>query len=188
MDAELLARCRKGERRAFDEVYALYGTRLLRACMALVGNATEAEDLLQQVFTQAFRNLHRFRGESSLVTWLHGIAVRLAANQRRGRARRRRLADAYGREAPSPQSAAPDPQHRAEVSEALVHLDGALERLTEKKRTAFLLHHAEGLDLPEVAAIMGASVQTTFARVKAARIELATLLSTGAPAHAGGET
>jgi len=167
----LVSRAQEGERRAFDELFYLHHQRVYRACCAMLGDPHEAEDAVQQVFTQAFEQIGKFRGDSKFSTWLHGYALRITSNMRRGRSRRHRLSDAVS-SAADRDGGGPTPEQQAQNRQALQDLDRALDVLSEKKRTAFLLHCSLELSLTEVASLMGASVQTTYARVKAARMEL----------------
>ncbi|MFC1610550.1 RNA polymerase sigma factor, partial [Myxococcota bacterium] len=143
---------------------------------AMVGQA-DAEDLLQNSFAQAFRKIHKYDGKCKFSTWLHGIILRLAANQRRGVRRRQRLRQAF-RSNRLERGRRITLEERVDARMSLGQLEKALDCLSEHKRAAFLLHHGEGLSLTEVAEVMGATVQTTHARLKSARQELVTKLET----------
>src|SRR5512144_2346950 len=73
----LVRRCQRGELGAFEELYRAHASRLYSLACRMVGNPSDAEDLLQDIFLAAHRKLESFRGESALGTWLY----RLAANQ-----------------------------------------------------------------------------------------------------------
>jgi RNA polymerase sigma-70 factor, ECF subfamily len=172
-DVALVERCLAGERRAFDDFYRLHVARLYKLSCSLVGNGTDAEDVVQMTFAEACRSLRRFNGRSRVSTWLAGIAVRIAANQRRGLGRRSRLLDAYGREPPTSPG---DPEAQAAGKESWRRFCKAVDALPEKKRVPFVLYYVEGLLLGEIAEIVRASVQTTFARVRSARDEIVLIL------------
>ncbi len=76
-DADLVARCRRGDAGAFEELYRQHAARLYNLAYRMLGNAADAEDLLQEIFLLAHRKLGSFRGQSALGTWLY----RLATNQ-----------------------------------------------------------------------------------------------------------
>ena len=78
-DAQLAA---MGDVEAFERIYRRYHARIYSLCLRMIKNASQAEDLVQEVFIQLFRKLHTFRGESSFSTWLH----RLTVNRLRSRA------------------------------------------------------------------------------------------------------
>jgi len=169
VEKNLLARSRAGDREACSTLFRQHVQQVFRTCCALVGDA-EAEDVMQKVFIQAFKNIRKFEGRSRFSTWLHGIAMRIAANHRRGQKRRQRLATSIVNEEPDRVSTDVEAHANARIS--LGRLEESLDRLKDNQRTAFLLHHARGLTLTEVAEAMGASVQTTSARIKAARRQL----------------
>ena len=107
-DLELAGRIRSGDGTAFEELYQQHAPRLYNLAYRMAGTATDADDLLQDIFLLAYRKVGSFRGESSLGTWLyrlamnhcldvlrsrqsrHGPADRLARRRRRGGRRRRR--------------------------------------------------------------------------------------------------
>src|SRR5512145_3515152 len=84
----LIERCRQGELGAFEELYRLHAGRLYSVALRLVGNAADAEDLLQEIFLAAHRKLDTFRGESALGTWLYRLAMNLCLDHPRSRATR----------------------------------------------------------------------------------------------------
>src|SRR4029434_635958 len=85
VDLELAQRCRHGDATAFEELYRAHAGRLYNLVFRMVGSAHEAEDLLQEVFLNAYRKLGSFRGDSSLGTWLYRLAVNQCLDVLRGR-------------------------------------------------------------------------------------------------------
>src|SRR5262249_2584781 len=83
-DAEVVARFRAGDRRAFDELVQRHQTSLKRLLLPYVKNEHDAQDVAQKVFVRAFERIDTFRGEASFRTWLYRIAVNLALNHIRG--------------------------------------------------------------------------------------------------------
>ena len=83
---ELVAQARGGDREAFRLIMQRCNQRLFRVARSVVGNDSEAEDVLQETYTKAFVAFDGFRGESSLLTWLTAITL----NEARGRLRKRR--------------------------------------------------------------------------------------------------
>jgi RNA polymerase sigma-70 factor (ECF subfamily) len=125
-----------------------------------------ADDLTQETFLRAFKALPGFEGRSSVRTWLLGIARRTCADHLRAVVRRRRL-DARLAAQVWTDLPAPDPAHR---------LSGAdlLGRLSEERRTAFVLTQVLGLSYAEAAAVEDVPVGTIRSRVARARDELVT--------------
>src|SRR3954467_3742378 len=84
----LIERCRKGDLAAFETIYRTHSGRLYSVACRMVGNPTDAEDLLQEIFLAAHRKLESFRGESALGTWLYRLATNLCLDHLRSRAAR----------------------------------------------------------------------------------------------------
>src|SRR5512135_2909014 len=83
-DRDLAARCLAGDREAFEGLYRQHASRLYNLAYRMAGSA-EADDLLQDVFLQAYRKLGSYKGESSLGTWLYRLAVNLCLDHLRSR-------------------------------------------------------------------------------------------------------
>src|SRR5438105_3726280 len=80
-DAELVRRFNAGDEDAFVEIMTRYREKIFSVALALLRNRADAEEIAQDTFIRAHRGLARFRGDSSLATWLHRIAVNLARNR-----------------------------------------------------------------------------------------------------------
>ena len=74
-DYELAQASALGDMQAFETIYKRHHRRVYSLCLRMVANATEAEDLTQEVFIQLFRKIGSFRGESAFTTWLHRLTV-----------------------------------------------------------------------------------------------------------------
>ena len=171
----LVARCRRGDLAAFEQIYRAHSGRLYSVAYRMVGNAADAEDLLQDIFLAAHRKLDSFRGDSALGTWLYRLATNLCLDHLRSRAARSSgltdplddeigLADAGSR-------------GLAERAVTRMDLERALARLPEGCRAAFVLHDIEGLEHREVAEALGIAEGTSKSQVHKARLRLRTLLS-----------
>ena len=77
----LLKAFRDGDDTAFDGLIGMYSAKLYKVAYALLGSRQDAEEVVQDTFLRAYRALQSFRGESSLETWLHRIALNLARNK-----------------------------------------------------------------------------------------------------------
>src|SRR5947208_1806064 len=87
-DLALVARCRDGDLGAFEELYQAHAGRLYSLAFRMLGNAADAEDLLQEIFLSAHRKLDGFRGEAALGTWLYRLAMNQILDYVRSRAGR----------------------------------------------------------------------------------------------------
>jgi RNA polymerase sigma-70 factor (ECF subfamily) len=180
-DAGLVERCRNGELGAFEELYGRHSGRLYNVACRMLGNAADAEDLVQEAFLQAHRKLETFRGDSALGTWLYRLLVNLCLDYVRSRAGRAAQATASLDEA----EAAPARGHRLEhrlpstrpdpVVER-IDLAQAIARLPEGSRAAFVLHEVEGLEHRDVAEILGISEGTSKSQLHKARLRLREML------------
>ncbi len=167
-DAELVDRCRQGDPEAFRTLYERHAGRLYALARRLLGNATEAEDRLQEVFLQAYRRLATFRGDSSLGTWLHRLTVNVCVDcLRRRSARWDRLAAPIGERRMEPESG-----DSAELVVTRLDLERAIAELPPACRAAFVLHDVEGYEHREVAAMLGIAEGTSKSHVHDARLRL----------------
>src|SRR5580765_2920661 len=87
-EADLIARCRADERTAHDEFYLRFRRQVAGNLYRVLGDRTDLEDLVQEVFVIAFRGLDKFRGDARLSTWLYRICVNVALGRIRTRKRR----------------------------------------------------------------------------------------------------
>lgn len=176
-EVALVERCRRGDLGAFEELYRLHAGRLYSVALRLVGNAADAEDLLQEIFLAAHRKLDTFRGESALGTWLYRLATNLCLDHLRSRSgRSRQVTDALDDEAGLMDTSS---MSLAEQTVTRMDLERALARLPEGCRAAFVLHDIEGLEHREVAEVLGVAEGTSKSQVHKARLKLRALLAEG---------
>jgi len=171
-DNELVARAQRGDRTAFQTLFMAHRTQTSRLLSRLVPQ-NEIEDVAQEVFLQVYRSLDAFRGDARFSTWLYRLTLNVARMHLRRTKSRPKLAlvgqDESGQlEQPSHQT----PAMEAERHERLVALGRLLERLSEKKREALVLHDFQGLSAEEISALVEAPVMTVRTRVFYARREL----------------
>jgi RNA polymerase sigma-70 factor (ECF subfamily) len=174
-DLELAQRCRHGDAAAFEELYRTHAGRIYNLVLRMAGSATEAEDLLQDVFLHAHRKLGSFRGDSSLGTWLYRLAVNQCLDVMRGRqARMARATDSIDADG-SIEPAAVSPAVPTAISR--LDLERAIAKLPGGCRAAFVLHDVEGFEHNEVARLLGVSEGTSKSQVHKARMKLRAMLS-----------
>ena len=166
-DAELLARCRAGEVDAFEVLYRQHAGRIFALASRLAGSVDQGEDLLQEIFLQAYRKLDSFKGESALGTWLYRLAVNHCLDFVRSRqARNRQVTDTLDDERSF------EPMAARETPIPRIDLDRAIARLPEGCREAFVLHDVEGFDHKEVGKLLGIAEGTSKSQVFKARTKL----------------
>ena len=160
-------------------MFRTYAPILERVLARVVGPRADVEDLLQDTFSAAIEAFPRFRGEASVKTWLHRIAINTAHKYLRHPRHRR---DTPLDDVPEPSAAPHDPGQRVLTDKLYAHLD----TLDARKRIAFVLHVVDDLPIAEVAALMGASKAATKSRIFWARRALLKRLDRD-PAFRGGE-
>jgi len=170
----LVERCRKGDLAAFELIYRTHAGRLYSVACRMLGNPTDAEDLLQDIFLAAHKKLESFRGESALGTWLYRLATNLCLDHLRSRAAKTGQLTGPLDDEPS---LADSGSHRlAERTVARMDLERAVAQLPEGCRAAFVLHDVQGLEHREVAEVLGIAEGTSKSQVHKARMRLRAIL------------
>lgn len=167
------ARAKNGDLNAFNELVIEYQTLVYNLCYRMLGQAQAAEDVTQEAFVSAWRNIGTFRGEA-FRPWLLRIAANLCRDElrRRGRRPSASLDSAMEAGVPEPPDDHPSPDENALASELRGHLHAALQQLPEDQRTALVLSDIEGLDYSEIAAVMKTSLGTVKSRIARARLKM----------------
>jgi RNA polymerase sigma-70 factor, ECF subfamily len=174
-DMALVERCRAGDLGAFEELYRAHAGKLFSLATRMLGNPSDAEDLLQEIFLSAHRKLEGFRGESALGTWLYRLATNHCLDFLRSRASRsRQVTDTLDDD---PGWYEPGRRGLAEQTVTKMDLERALARLPEGCRAAFVLHDVQGLEHREVAEVLGIAEGTSKSQVHKARLRLRALLN-----------
>ncbi len=153
---------------SIEMVIETHGTRLLRSATLLCGNETLAQDLVQDTFVEAYRAIHRFRGQSSLYTWLHAILLNLIHRHFRDSKRFVSQNDISLPEL----GATEDGSSALDLEFASTELARALGRLSGAHREALVLRYYEQMKMPEMARHLGVSTGTVKSRLHYAIQEL----------------
>ena len=166
-DRELVARVLAGDPAAERALYDAHVERAYRLAFRMTGDDDLAQDVVQETFIRAFRQLGTFRGDAALATWLHSITVSVALN---GLRKVRRLAQ---REAPM-EDAAPLPATGARDADPDLRerMARAIEALPTGYRTVFLMHDVEGFTHEEIGRALGVESGTSKAQLSRARAKL----------------
>jgi RNA polymerase sigma-70 factor, ECF subfamily len=170
-DAELVVRCQAGDGEAFEVLYRRHAARVYALACRMAGSADEGEDLLQEIFLQAYRKLGSFKGDATLGTWLYRLALNHCLDFVRSRqAKNRKLTDAFD-EASFERTVSRD------TAIARIDLERAVRTLPNGCREAFVLHDVEGFDHKEVGRMLGIAEGTSKSQVFKARMKLRECLS-----------
>ena len=171
-DARILRGLRAGIEGAYEELINRYEQPVYGLVYRLVGNQTDACDVVQEVFLKVFRGVNSFREQSSLRTWIYRIAVNQAHNQRRWWVRHSRhevSIESDRGEAERPPEFARDPGRspfeQALDSETRTLIERALTRINPVFRTAVVLRDIQNLSYEEIAEILQVSLGTVKSRI-----------------------
>jgi RNA polymerase sigma-70 factor, ECF subfamily len=167
-DAALMLRVKQGDTAAFTELVEKYKQPVMNLAYRTLRDATEAEDLAQNVFVQVYKSASRYKSTAKFSTWLFTIARNLCLNEIRRRSRH----PAESIDAPRPeQEDQPLQQFEDKKTfsppESLLHgelaqnIERALADLPENQRSAILLCRQEELSYEEIAEVLGCSVSAT---------------------------
>ena len=129
-----------------SQLYLQHRTRALAIARRIVGDADDAEDVVQDVFTRLARKPEGFHGRAAWTTWLHRVMVNSSINWLRARKRRERLQ--HEPEAPA------SPEAQAVGTEMQRHFEEALEKVSEQQRQVLYLREVRGFSYPEIAQVL----------------------------------
>jgi RNA polymerase sigma-70 factor, ECF subfamily len=175
-DAAAMKRAQAGDDLAFEEIIARHSGRLYGLALYLSGQASDAEDILQETLLGAYEALHSFESRSSVKTWLSRILVRQAARHHRSQKVRRKA---------QPVSLSEESQAMLEGSTAgptadreAVRMDvmDVLQSLSAEHREIIVLRDLNGLSYQQISEVLGVPAGTVESRIFRARQELKTLL------------
>lgn len=173
-DLELAQAAGKGDMLAFEEIYQRHHRRVYSICLRMLQNASEAEDLTQDVFIQLYRKIGSFRGDSAFTTWLHRMTVNQVLMHFRKRTVKFEKTTEEG-ETPVQIVNGTEDHRRMPIVDKIA-LESAIEQLPDGYRNVFVLHDVEGYEHEEVARILGCSVGTSKSQLHKARLKLRKLL------------
>jgi len=171
---DLAERLRRGKASALQDAIAIYSRRLHRLAWRLLGWRGDVEDVVQDVFVAMIENAHKFRGESQVGTWLVRVTINRCRRERRRRMLRRLLPWHSSFEASKTELAAEQPLGNADRAQ-LVH--DALRKLPSKSQEVLVLRYLEGMDLDQVAQVLGASRGAVDVRLHRARAAVAKIMN-----------
>jgi len=185
-DAELVRRFNAGDDTAFVEIVTRYRGKMFAIALSHLRNHADAEEIAQDTFIRAHRGLARFRGDSSLATWLHRIAFNLSHNRYWYYFRRRRHDslsldsalddDNQANVSDLIASDAPNPLREEAYREFLAHVDVCMERLSVQQREVLTLRNGLDQSYDGIAQTLGISMGTVKSRLARARESLRELL------------
>jgi RNA polymerase sigma-70 factor, ECF subfamily len=181
--AAVLARARQGDSEAFRALVERHSRSVFRLAYRMTGNEQDAEDVVQESFLRAYRQLGRFESRANFGTWLYRITANCSVDLVRARQARHDQVRADPLETVTEAAAndLPDPERLAESAEINRHVQSALDLLSPLERAAFTLRHYEGRSIDEIGRTLGlgtsAAKHSVFRAVKKLRQALQPLRS-----------
>ena len=165
--APLIEECRKGSRMAQFSLYRQYSKAMFNIAYRMTNNREDAEDILQEAFTECFRNIASFRFESTFGAWLKTILINRSINY----LKKKKIILVYPSDLPEIQEKEPEePEYDTEK------IFRGIEKLPDGYRIVLTLYLLEGYDHSEISQIMGISESTSKSQYSRAKEKLRTLL------------
>jgi RNA polymerase sigma factor (sigma-70 family) len=170
-DQELVARTQAGDASAFDQLVIKYSPRLYGLVYNMTSNHEDTNDLLQDIFSKAYKSIRGFRGKSSFYTWIHSIAVNMTLNFLKKRGRRFHLslddvdASIQNDKEFLELTQTSSPVREADLSELQRRLNEAMMKLSDEHRAVVTMFHIQGMPHAEISKILNVSEGTVRSRL-----------------------
>ena len=178
--ATVLARARQGDDEAFRALVERHSRRVFRLAFRMTGNEQDAEDVVQESFLRAYRQLGRFESRANFGTWLYRIVANCSVDLMRARQARRargRVESTDELEVIPLHAEGPSPERLAHSAEIGARVAAAKSELSPLERAAFTLRHHEGRSIDEISRTLGLGTSATKHSVCRAVRKLRTALA-----------
>ncbi len=174
----VLIRARQGDEDAFGALVQQHSHRVFQLAFRMLGNEQDAEDVVQESFLRAYRQLGRFQARADFGTWLYRITANCAVDMMRTREHRlRQRTDPIDDASINAQTEGPSPERMAEGAQLGTVVENALHELTAVERAAFTLRHHDGRSIDEICRTLNlgksAAKHAVFRAVRKLRVALA---------------
>jgi len=170
-DEMLVRRTQSGDTRAFDSLWQKYSPRIYSLVYNMTSNHEDANDLLLEIFSKAYRSINGFRGRSSFYTWIHAIAVNMTINFVKKRGRRVQMSlDDMDTNVQNDKdflelTATNTPLREVDLSELQKRLNEAMMKLSVEHRAVVTMFDIQGMPHAEIARILGVPEATVRSRL-----------------------
>ena len=177
-EALFVSRLQANEDAAYDELVRSYSATIYHVAYRMLGDPSDASDVVQEIFIKIFRNIKGFKGEAALKTWIFRIALSEILNRLRWWKRRHKYATvsldekANGNRTAIVPHAGPTPEQVLQSKEREAAIQHALRRLSHEHRSIIVLRDIEGFSYNEIADVLGVSIGTVKSRLARARTDL----------------
>lgn len=193
-DAAAVALARDGDSEAFHALVDRHSRAVYRLAYRMTGSPQDAEDVVQETFLRAYKQLGRFESRANFGTWLHRIAVNCSIDLIRSRPHREAAHDApdleqFGAALEAGDITGTSPERLMLSTEVQERISRAMSGLSAMERAAFMLRHFEGRSIDEISQSLGLKTNATkhsiFRAVRKMRSALGPLVDFGAPGTVG---
>ena len=165
-DAAVVALARDGDSEAFRALVERHGRAVYRLAHRMTGNPSDAEDVVQETFLRAYKQLSRFESRANFGTWLHRIAVNCSIDLIRSRPHRESAHDTsdlehLGGDRDRTDATGSSPERLMLSTEVQERIAAAMSALSQMERAAFVLRHFEGHSIEEISRALGLKTNAT---------------------------
>jgi RNA polymerase sigma-70 factor (ECF subfamily) len=185
-DPDLIAKACQGDLNAYRVCVERYSPRVYAIAYQMTGNASDAQDIAQEVFIRLHRSLDRYQPSARFTTYLYRLTVNLAIDFQRRHARHRHRSADNSPEAQAVADTGPRPDDAIETSEFHGAIRKLADRLTPKQRSVFVLRDLQDFTTAEIAAILNCRQSTVRVHLAQARAQIKEALLRHFPELCGG--
>ena len=170
-EKSLINLVKKGDKKAYEELVLQYQDRLVYSVYKFLKDYELAQDIAQEAFVKAFKNIEKFRGDSSFYTWIYRIAINTAKNFLSSKARSSEVYDDEIMELKLSESAVTteNPENILEAEELRTKMMEAIQSLPDDIRTTLSLREFDGLSYEEIAKVQNCPIGTVRSRIHKGR-------------------
>ena len=164
-DSAAVERARSGDSDAFRLLVEQHSRHVFRLAFRMTGNEQDAEDVVQETFLRAYKQLDKYEARASFSTWLYRIASNYSLDLIRSRKRHEEKREQAQPDEPdilqSIPGHSPGPDRVVYSGEVSQHVEAAMNELSAQERSAFVLRHFEGMSIEDIGAVLGTGVNAT---------------------------
>lgn len=176
-DAVLIAKVKKGDTQAFEELMLKYEDGVYNVVAGIVGSYHDASDVVQEAFFKAYVNIRKLKGEKKFAAWVYTIAVNCAKNRYKQQKREeKRDGGSEDSNAGSVRDDSMQVEGVAENNETTEFVAQSIGKLSPEHRAVLILRHMQGMGYDEIAKVMKCSLGTVKSRIARARESLAVVI------------
>ena len=170
-EKSLINLVKKGDKKAYEVLVLQYQDRLVFSVYKFLKDYELAQDIAQEAFVKAFKNIEKFRGDSSFYTWIYRIAINTAKNFLSSKSRKSEIYDDEIMELKLSESAATseNPENILEAEELRSMMMEAIQGLPDDIRTTLSLREFDGLSYEEIAEVQNCPIGTVRSRIHKGR-------------------